>query len=306
MADQRSLSERRQEAERARANLAQTVDELKAKASPTGMKEALGRTVRDNPLPAVALGVAAVYPLLKLVRSAPAPLLMLGAGLFLSGTAAGRDASRKATAFGADATDKLSRIAADVAATAKERANVGLAAAREQASAATDMVASSMAVVRDKATAAADATAETQAKVSGAAGDAWAQVPSRDQLKSTLERTGATAAENIRQNPLLVGGVGLAIGALLASALPSSRVEDEWVGDAAERVKGGARQAAARGFEHVKEAASAAMESAAEQAEENGLSPEGLKSTAADYAERARKVANSALDEAAQAGEKQH
>ena len=351
MSDHHSLSERRQEAERARANLAQTVDELRAKASPAGLsagfKDTISRTVRENPLPTLALGMAVGYPLLKIVRAAPAPLLMIGAGLFLSGTATGKEAGRKAAALGADASDKLSRMASDVAQTAKEKANVGLAAAREQASAAADTLGSSAAVARDaaqsareqanaglatarerasaaadmvgaalgaaadtakdKASAAADASAEAQNTISSAAGQAWAQVPSRDQLTGAVEKARATAVDAFRQNPLLVGGVGLAIGALVASALPSSRIEQQWIGDAADRVKDSAREAAEQAYENAKKAASAAIDSAAERASEDGFSAESLKTAAADYIERARKVANSALDAAAQqSGEKPH
>ncbi len=125
-------------------------------------------------------------------------------------------------------------------------------------------------------------------------------------MTRAVERAGALAAETIRQNPLLVGSIGLAIGALLASALPSSRLEDEWVGDAADRVRSGAREAATQGYEYAKEAASAAVVSAGDRAKEGGLSPDALKSAATDYAERARKVMTNALDAAAPRGEAQH
>jgi flavin-binding protein dodecin len=119
-------------------------------------------------------------------------------------------------------------------------------------------------------------------------------------LASALERASAAAADTIRQNPLLVGGVGLAIGALLASALPSSRVEEKLVGGAVDRMKDSAREAAERAYETAKEAAFAAVDSAVERACEDGFSPESFKTAAADYIDRARNVANSALGAAAQ------
>ena len=320
MARDRSLEDLRRDAEKTRAELVRTVDELRAKASPAGLMNSAARSARDNPLPAVALAAGLAYPIFKAARAIPGPLLLIGAGLFLSSTSAGQSASRKATAFGADMTNKIGALASDMSKTAADRANAGLAAARETAAAAGATLSSGMSVVKDTASSlaaasvdqlqhASAAAADAQAKVASRAGEAvdgaWAQAPGKDQVARAFENAGAAATETIRRNPLLVGGVGAAIGALIAGVLPASRVEERWVGPVSDRLKSGARQTASEGYEKARDVASAAFDSAAERAGEEGLDADGVKAAAEDFAERARKVANSALDAAAQA-EKAH
>ena len=49
------------------------------------------------------------------------------------------------------------------------------------------------------------------------------------------ERAGKTLLQTVEQNPLLVAGVGLFVGGLIASALPRSEMEDSVVGAAKRR-----------------------------------------------------------------------
>ena len=47
----------------------------------------------------------------------------------------------------------------------------------------------------------------------------------------------------MREQPLALGAIGLAVGAVLASAAPRTRVEDEWMGDASDRLTDRAKEA---------------------------------------------------------------
>src|SRR5580704_13546347 len=98
---ERSLSELKRDAEKSRADLTITVDQLRTRVSdtvddiherisPEAMKAAAGDyfhtrgeqlmgKVRENPLQAAAIGVGLSYPLMRMVRSIPAPVLMVGA-----------------------------------------------------------------------------------------------------------------------------------------------------------------------------------------------------------------------------------
>ena len=51
------------------------------------------------------------------------------------------------------------------------------------------------------------------------------------------DRAGKTILQTIEQNPLLVAGVGLLVGGLIASALPRSEFEDELIGDTSSAAK---------------------------------------------------------------------
>jgi len=54
------------------------------------------------------------YPLLRLVRSIPVPVLMVGAGLFLAGSKTGQSATRKAGEMASDLSDEVGRRASDL------------------------------------------------------------------------------------------------------------------------------------------------------------------------------------------------
>jgi hypothetical protein len=109
------------------------------------------------------------------------------------------------------------------------------------------------------------------------------------------ERAGKTLFETVEQNPLLVAGVGLFVGGLIASALPRSDMENRVVGKASNSVKSRADEAAAGAVRAAKDAVGGAFEEATKQAEAEGLTPEGVAQTARDLGERLRHVAEAAV-----------
>jgi uncharacterized protein YjbJ (UPF0337 family) len=109
------------------------------------------------------------------------------------------------------------------------------------------------------------------------------------------ERAGETIFRTIHQNPLLVAGVGLLVGGLIASALPRSDIEDDLVGDASTAVKRRAQSAASQGFGAVRNAAGEVVDETTRQAEAEGLTSEGIGKAAQDLGQRMRRVAESAV-----------
>jgi hypothetical protein len=131
----RTLQEIRREAERTRAGLTNTVDDLRStlagtateirdrlrpdaiKAEVSGYVKSRGEEMlhniteaaRRNPMQAVAVGASVAYPLMRLVRAVPLPILMIGAGLFFAGSKTGRDLTQKASDVAEDATDEARR-----------------------------------------------------------------------------------------------------------------------------------------------------------------------------------------------------
>jgi len=105
------------------------------------------------------------------------------------------------------------------------------------------------------------------------------------------ERTGKSFMETVEQNPLLVAGVGLFVGGLLASALPRSDIEKS-VLSAARR---GAEDAASGAVSAAKGAVGSAYDEAAKQAQAEGLTPEGVGEAARDIGDRLRHVAEAAV-----------
>jgi hypothetical protein len=68
----------------------------------------------------------------------------------------------------------------------------------------------------------------------------------------------------MRQRPLLVVGAGVAVGMALGALLPWSRIEDELLGDQAEKLKDGARELASDGYEKAKSVAQRGYRAASE------------------------------------------
>jgi len=365
----RSLQELQRETEQTRAGLTQTVEQLKSSVTDTAseirqrispenikaevsdyvrskgerMLEDITEAARRNPMQAVAVGASLAYPLLRLARSIPLPVLMVGAGLFIAGSKTGQSLTQKASDMASDLSDELGRrshdLSAQVGATvnsakdavsnAAERAGEVLSTGADQVHRAATPSAADMSLgdrlkdsavslgealntrvadVKDGASAlATSAVASSRDFVAGAASATRSAASSatdagldaargvRDKASGYSNRAGKTLLDTIQENPLLVAGVGLLAGGLIASALPKSELEEELVGDAAATAKRRASEAASKGFDAAKGAAGEILENVARQAGAEGLTPDKLDETARDIGQRMRRVAESAV-----------
>jgi hypothetical protein len=143
---------------------------------------------------------------------------------------------------------------------------------------------------------ASDATSSAR-RAAGTAADAGlnAVKTARDTASDLTGRAGKTFLETIEQNPLLVAGVGLLVGGLIASALPRSDIEDGLIGETSNSVKKRAQAAASQGIDAAKDAVGDVYDKAVRQAEAEGLSPDALGNAAQDIGQRVRRVAESAV-----------
>jgi hypothetical protein len=105
--------------------------------------------------------------------------------------------------------------------------------------------------------------------------------------------------ETIEQNPLLVAGVGLLLGGVIASALPKWQPEDNLLGNANAAVKRRATQAASAGLETAKGNVEEFLANVARQAEAEGLTSEDLIDAMKDVRNRIQRVAERAERRAA-------
>jgi ElaB/YqjD/DUF883 family membrane-anchored ribosome-binding protein len=303
----------RTEAEATRARLTGTVEELrtqvadtatdiKERLSPSAIKaevteyvrdsrdqlwHSLEQKARDNPMQAVAVGAALAYPVLQLVRAMPAPLLLIGAGLLLSrATANQNDAAT-------DAVRARAQGAMDHASGAVESATDS---ARRTLHDAQDYARDRVDTVMDRAT---EAVSSVKDRISGAAEDAKAAVSgTTDKITgqaADLAQQARTAVSGTwEQNPLLVAGVGLAIGAFIAAAFPATQAEESLFGEASDAVRRQADGLAAKGIE----AAKGVVQGAAAAAGEQGLSAEGLTKVGEDLTGKVRAVAERGVEAA--------
>ncbi|MEA2195838.1 MAG: hypothetical protein QOG42_2555, partial [Solirubrobacteraceae bacterium] len=128
----------------------------------------------------------------------------------------------------------------------------------------------------------------------------------RAKASDASERAGKTIFQTIEQNPLLVAGVGLLVGGLIASALPRSDFEDELVGEASSAAKRQMQTAASTGLDTAKTAVGEIFDETARQAEAEGLTTESIGKAAEDITQRVRRVAEAAVTTAFATSEQNH
>jgi hypothetical protein len=365
-----SLRELKRETEQTRAGLTQTVEQLKATVSETAsdlrqrispeaikaevsdyvrsrgerMIEDITAAVRRNPMQAVAVGASIAYPLLRLARAIPLPVLMAGAGVFFAASKTGQSATQKASDLVSDLSDEVGRRSHDLSDqvgasinAAKHIAVDAVGRAGDMLSNGADQVGRSTASagselnsganrlrggaaslggaintrasdlkdgVTNLASSAADAARNFAGGATATARNAAASAKDsaletatglRDKALDVSDRAGKTLFETIEQNPLVVAGVGLLLGGLIASALPRSEIEESLVGEASASTRRRAQEAASRGYEAAKGAAGEIIENVARQAGAEGLTPDDLNASAEDIGQRVRRVAESAV-----------
>src|SRR5260370_6432953 len=93
---------------------------------------AVPTAARNNPMQAVAVGASVAYPLLRLARAIPVPVLMVGAGLFFAGSKTGQEASQKASDLAADVSGDVARRAREVGDQVQEQASAAKAYSSDQ------------------------------------------------------------------------------------------------------------------------------------------------------------------------------
>jgi hypothetical protein len=321
----RSVEELRRDSEQSRAQLAATVDRLREQIADTaedirykvspehikaevsgfishkthGWMDALKQQAMDNPMQAVAAGTAIAVPALRLARGFPLPLLMIGVGLALSSKTV-RDRATEAAAPGIEKAREVIDEAADRAQSLgdgmrkamshAERQAAGMAdEAQETAEGMADAASGMAGDLRDRATQAADAVAS---KVRSGM-DAASEIAKEriEQVRSTAANAPATASKVIRDNAAMIGALGVAIGAILAASLPSTRVEASVVGKASDQVKRAAGSAAQSGFEAAKDTVLSAADAAARSVSEADLGGHASRITE-DVTERLKEVAD--------------
>jgi len=117
----------------------------------------------------------------------------------------------------------------------------------------------------------------------------------RERAGAMVERAEAAFSDATDRYPLAVGVGFLAIGVLAGLALPHSRVEDETLGEQADELKEKVRDQGRQAVETAKRAATAVANTAAEEAQKQGLTPENL-------GEKIQHVATAAADAARREG----
>jgi hypothetical protein len=334
---ERSRAELTNTVESLRARITDTAEDIRQKVSPEHIKaevsdyvaakgrhwlDTLRQQAMDNPMQALAAGTAVAVPAFKIIRGVPLPLLMIGAGLALSSSrvrAAVSDSVSQllAPSGGGDAIDEATGAARDGWQQAKIRAEDAADQTRRALHDAQDTVSGKIAQVGGGAMQLADDMKTRAANYGTAAKDAVGSKAAAATVatKDTLEAARAKAAETydagrssaeafVRDNAALVGGIGLAIGALIAASLPSTRAEAQAMGDISDELRAKAAEAASGKFDEVRTAGMSAAASAAGKVADAALGAADRATEAA--AEKLKTVADETITTAFEPSQTDH
>ena len=324
-----SVEELRRRSDEVRAELASTVGELREKVSDTAseiktlvspshikeeiktyireeresLRQSLERKIRENPLQAAALGAAVAYPAWGLLRAIPAPFLMIGAGLWLT-TSKGRKTIKQVNATVSEAVEQGAERASEIAGELQSSSREGADAVGRSYEEAREAVSSQAGGLTHKARVAAhdmrDATVSQSSAVTGSIADAANNMVARSTqtvsqatngASGTVQKSKSAVMNFVETNPLLVAGIGAAVGAFIAASLPRSDTENKLLGGEADKLKDKALDAAAQGLEKGQKLAADIVDDVAQAAAREGVDGAGIQRAVQDVTSRVKAVA---------------
>jgi hypothetical protein len=106
----------------------------------------------------------------------------------------------------------------------------------------------------------------------------------------------ATLNDVFQSQPLLLGAIGLAIGAGIAASLPVTDAEKEYLGDASAEFQSKAMGIANESAQRASDIASGVATTIANEARVQGLTPDALKSSVIDAGHKLKRVVDQAIE----------
>jgi hypothetical protein len=104
--------------------------------------------------------------------------------------------------------------------------------------------------------------------------------------------------QSIERHPFIVGGIGLALGALIAASLPTTRVENRFLGRSSDDLKNRATDYASQGLENAQNAAKEVYDEVTRKAEEEGLTSDALRDSVKGASEKVKTAVQHAVGSA--------
>jgi gas vesicle protein len=203
------------------------------------------------------------------------------------------DATSRASDAASRAGATISDTAHSMTSGAQSMAGAASGAVRGFASAASDRLRDTVGNVRDTASGAVDAVADTASDLRDRATDA--ALTAGRTAGGVGRRAGTTLWHLFQEQPLVAAGLGLAIGAAIGAALPSTEAENRMLGETSDEVKRRARALAEEQAAKARRVAEQTYESA----------KEGVSQAAEEVTNVAKERASQVVDEATHAAEEE-
>jgi len=288
-----SVSAIEQDIQRSRTRVADNMRELRERISPGQLTDELLAYARTS------TGAEFTRNLGRSVVDNPLPLLLIGAGMTWLMTSsngrphAGPSASRIASA----ARDAFERPAG----TTNETNGSGSAA--ERAADAAEDVKRAASDTADRARHIGRSLSDTTGEYVDNAADFASGV--KENVQRMGEGLQGTWRQLATEQPLVLGAIGVALGALLGAGVPSTRAEDRLMGDASDALKGEAHKEAASLYNDANETMRSGETT--RSGDDGGVASEGAKAApqekvASDTIETSPAEDESSADQAGQEG----
>lgn len=275
----RSAEEIQDDIRRTRSQMDDTLTELQRKLSPDRITDEVfsylrggggaefmhnfNEAVKRNPVPAAMMGIGMAWLMMsgREGRYSPhnAPYRSSGEGMHL-GEKLGGAASRVA-----EAASSAASSARDSLSSAAHRVSSAAASGRERLSGAASAGRVRMHSGRERMSSAGSQMRERGAYARGRASE----------YSEAARHQAYRAYDTMREQPLLFGALGIAIGAAIGAMLPPTRREDEWMGEARDRMVDRTRHEMNEQLDRGKKVAQAAGKAATEAAQEEARRQSG-------------------------------
>jgi hypothetical protein len=220
----------------------------------------LGEAARKNPVSAALIGMGVAW-------------------MFAGRSQRGSELMRRA------GIDRLPEAAQDAWQGTSSHLRSGARSVRETAGDATDMIRSQSGRVVDQMT-------EAGERLVQSASGYIDELP--EHAGNLFDDTKENLTEIFKSHPLAIGAVGVAIGAAMAAAFPTTETEAEYLGEGSEFIKQKASEFTGEQIERASEIGMKVADAVADEARQQGLTPEGLKSAASELSSKATRVAEAA------------
>jgi hypothetical protein len=155
-----------------------------------------------------------------------------------------------------------------------------------------ERVASMTDTVRNRAADSMESTARYGREYAEAASEYARSIPGA--TSETFDSVRSNLSDIFRAQPLALGAIGIAIGAGIAAALPTTDLEDDYVGETSDSFRQKATAFAEDQAGRATKVAENVLEAVTQEAKQQGLTTEAAKSAAGDIANKVSRIADAA------------
>ena len=230
--------------------------------------ENLRRQVVNNPLPVALIG-AGISWLLMSGSKAPADRASRLKGASTKGADFVDSTFEGAAGFGESLQKKGSRVAEDASDAARETASSLTDKARSAAAGVSEYAQDAKSRLRERVGSAGSSASETFSSMSKGATERLQKSTeiareTTSALRQRAAETNRQAVALVRDQPLVLVGLGLAVGSILGALLPGTKTEDQLMGEASDDLKESGAEVAEQQVDNLKTTAERALGKAAQ------------------------------------------